>query len=151
MLRILSSFVIVGLALTFMSSAYFRYSGNCKNVPHYRWENRLILLLSKASDHQLVKKQISILEYEQAGLEERHLRVFTISSHHVQHLFPNKSVDCSPWEFYPALKKSLPEFQYLLIGKDGGVKLRSDTIVSIDQLFSTIDAMPMRQQEMRRH
>jgi hypothetical protein len=37
-------------------------------------------------------------------------------------------------------------FTVLLIGKDGGEKLRQHTSIPIDKL----DAMPMRQAEMRR-
>ena len=40
-------------------------------------------------------------------------------------------------------------FTVILIGKDGGEKLRSTTPLSLDTLHSTIDAMPMRQDEMR--
>ena len=39
-------------------------------------------------------------------------------------------------------------FQLLLLGKDGGVKLRSST-VSLEDIFSLIDTMPMRRSEMR--
>lgn len=38
-------------------------------------------------------------------------------------------------------------FTVLLIGKDGGEKLRSHTAISWDKLKRTIDSMPMRQQE----
>ncbi len=41
------------------------------------------------------------------------------------------------------------DFTVILIGKDGGEKLRSHQPVSLDILRSTIDAMPMRQEEMR--
>lgn len=40
-------------------------------------------------------------------------------------------------------------FSILLIGKDGGVKLRSGETVPARSLFALIDAMPMRRQEMR--
>jgi hypothetical protein len=40
-------------------------------------------------------------------------------------------------------------FTVILIGKDGGEKLRSHQPVLLDTLRSTIDAMPMRQEEMR--
>ena len=39
--------------------------------------------------------------------------------------------------------------KYVLIGKDGGVKRRWDGPLHVDDLFATIDAMPMRQFEMR--
>jgi hypothetical protein len=41
------------------------------------------------------------------------------------------------------------DFQFLLIGKDGTVKMMSEEMVAHEKLFSTIDAMPMRKQEMR--
>jgi hypothetical protein len=41
-------------------------------------------------------------------------------------------------------------FRTLLIGKDGGVKLRSDTVIGGKTLAGVIDAMPMRRDEMRR-
>ena len=41
-------------------------------------------------------------------------------------------------------------FQVLLLGEDGGVKLRSNTPVSAERLNSLIDSMPMRKLEMQR-
>jgi hypothetical protein len=40
------------------------------------------------------------------------------------------------------------DFAVILIGKDGGEKLRSSKPLTLDKLIDTIDAMPMRQQEM---
>ena len=40
-------------------------------------------------------------------------------------------------------------FVVMLLGKDGGEKLRSDQPTAYETLRDTIDAMPMRQQEMR--
>ena len=41
-------------------------------------------------------------------------------------------------------------FGVALVGKDGGVKLSRQAPVSTETLFRTIDAMPMRRDEMRR-
>ena len=40
-------------------------------------------------------------------------------------------------------------FLMLLVGKDGGIKLRSQEIIPVKTLKRTIDAVPMRQREMR--
>ena len=40
-------------------------------------------------------------------------------------------------------------FTVILVGKDGGVKLRQNPEVKLKDIFALIDAMPMRQQEMR--
>ena len=41
-------------------------------------------------------------------------------------------------------------FEAVLVGKDGGVKLRSAIPLGPDRLFPVIDAMPMRREEMSR-
>lgn len=41
------------------------------------------------------------------------------------------------------------QFVVVLLGKDGGEKLRSTKPLTMDKLNATIDAMPMRQDEMR--
>jgi hypothetical protein len=40
-------------------------------------------------------------------------------------------------------------FQAVLVGKDGGAKLRAAKPIMARELTATIDAMPMRQDEMR--
>ena len=42
------------------------------------------------------------------------------------------------------------EFAVILVGKDGGEKLRETEPLSTEALFGTIDAMPMRRREMER-
>ncbi len=42
------------------------------------------------------------------------------------------------------------DFTVILVGKDGGEKLRSNHPIPFDKLRDTIDSMPMRQQEMKR-
>ena len=41
------------------------------------------------------------------------------------------------------------DFLVVLLGKDGGAKLRSAKPIPMSKLEATIDAMPMRQEEMR--
>jgi hypothetical protein len=41
-------------------------------------------------------------------------------------------------------------FRAILVGKDGEEKISSDLPLDRDALLPTIDAMPMRRQEMRR-
>ncbi|MGB2203635.1 MAG: DUF4174 domain-containing protein, partial [Pseudooceanicola atlanticus] len=40
-------------------------------------------------------------------------------------------------------------FEMLLVGKDGGVKMRAGEVIPPETLFATIDRMPMRQREMQ--
>jgi hypothetical protein len=40
-------------------------------------------------------------------------------------------------------------FAVVLVGKDGGVKLKRNVKVRLEEVFTLIDSMPMRQDEMR--
>jgi hypothetical protein len=47
-------------------------------------------------------------------------------------------------------KVPVGDFAFILIGKDGTVKLRSNQTVLSGDLFALIDSMPMRREEMGR-
>ena len=40
-------------------------------------------------------------------------------------------------------------FTMILVGKDGGVKMKEESLVDLSDVFSLIDAMPMRRIEMK--
>ena len=41
------------------------------------------------------------------------------------------------------------DFEIILIGLDGQIKIRQNLVISKDVIFSIIDAMPMQQNEIR--
>ena len=49
--------------------------------------------------------------------------------------------------FFENLSLSPSEFRLILIGKDGWIKLNTIK-TSLEEIFSLIDTMPMRQEEM---
>ena len=49
--------------------------------------------------------------------------------------------------FFENLSLSPSEFRLILIGKDGWIKLNTRK-TSLEEIFSLIDTMPMRQEEM---
>jgi hypothetical protein len=53
----------------------------------------------------------------------------------------------------PALRRQFRAtngFAVVLVGKDGSVKLRRTSPIQFKELAATVDAMPMRQDEMRK-
>ena len=89
----------------------------------YRWKQRVLLLSAPAADDPLYQEQVAHLDADLARLHERDLVILS--------------------EFGP------DPFTLVLIGKDGGEKLRSTDPVTTDFLLALIDAMPMRRLEMR--
>ena len=101
----------------------------------YRWEKRPVLLFAPSREDAHLKTQLSILERSGNDLDARDIVVL---------------VDADPEAAGSYRQKFKPKgFLFLLIGKDGGVKLKSSEPVSSARLWAIIDAMPMRQREMQ--
>jgi hypothetical protein len=84
---------------------------------------------------------------EQHGLSERHVVVLAAPYNNpspTEHSLTSTDAEAARRRF----KIAPGDFTVLLIGKDGGEKLRTHKPISFEILRRTIDAMPMRQQEM---
>jgi hypothetical protein len=103
------------------------------NLQPYKWENRVLLLFGPRDSSELVKQKL-ILAADPAGLEERDMMI--LEPPETERLQDRFEID-------PAA------FTAILVGKDGGEKLRSDRPVSLSELYGLIDQMPMRRREMR--
>ena len=104
----------------------------------YRWTSRVIVALAPTKTDPNLDRQRKLYHAMLAGARERDLVLL-------------EAVGGS--SAAAALRQRFalgPGFSALLIGKDGGEKLRSDGPVGADELFPLIDSMPMRQQEMLR-
>ncbi len=113
-----------------------------------RWKNRVLVLFSPSESDASFQLQKQGLASSAQGVLERDLMVLKIveqgQSRAGNPLLSEKSVQ----DIRKRLGAVGGSFQVLLIGKDGGVKLRSSEPVSMKDLFGLIDSMPMRQQEM---
>ena len=119
----------VGGAASAASSPLARY------VDHVR-----VFVVSAASpaDPDLLR-QNSALRAETSALKARDMTV-------VRAIGSGSSVSA----LRAAVRLPANRFGVALVGKDGGVKLRRGAPIPIAELFRTIDAMPMRREEMRR-
>jgi hypothetical protein len=113
-----------------------------------RWKERVFVLFSPSQSDASFQLQKQGLDSSAEGVLERDLVVLEIiekgQSRAGNQLLSEKSVQ----DIRKRLGVMGGSFQVLLIGKDGGVKLRSSEPVSMKDLFGLIDSMPMRQQEM---
>lgn len=98
---------------------------------------RKIILFAPAADHPDLKAQKQILDKDPEGIKERNLKIEVV-------LYDAKNA-----RLFKKYKVAYKSFAFILIGKDGGEKLRSTETVSLEKLYSTIDAMPMRRSEMK--
>ncbi|MEM7498993.1 MAG: DUF4174 domain-containing protein [Pseudomonadota bacterium] len=98
----------------------------------YRWEARPIVVFAEEGDPRLAE-QLERFRAGAAALRERENVVIV-----------GTGADT------PLARRFEPEgFTVILVGKDGGEKLREGRVVEVEELNTLIDRMPMRRREMR--
>jgi hypothetical protein len=107
-----------------------------------RWQKRVLLVCAPSPDDASLLRQRQLLAPARADLRARDLLVQEV-------LFSQLSTADKNY-LAENLRVSTTKFTVVLIGKDGGPKRRETEPVDPASLFSTIDVMPMRQQEMRK-
>lgn len=114
---------------------------NPNPLEKYIWKNRVIVTFSPNENH--IKRN-----YFLSNINRNLCEVNSRDIVHIDLLFSNKNNNIEKFgNYYTNLFLSQNEFRLILIGKDGGIKLDT-TNSSLDEIFSLIDTMPMRQEEM---
>ena len=107
-----------------------------------RWQHRILLLMDpNGSPH--CQQQLGAFKPHTAAMQERDLLLF---------VFDGKALLDQQGEKTPMGIREVPNPAFegvVLIGKDGGVKLRKPFPVLPEEIFERIDAMPMRKAEIR--
>ncbi|MFD1950392.1 DUF4174 domain-containing protein [Sphingomonas arantia] len=103
-----------------------------------QWERRVLLVGASAADDAMLAEQRRVVARWKAEGEARDLSVVEVVGERV--------VGAADRAASLRRRYGLPAsgFGAVLIGKDGGVKLRSSRPLSSAVLAKTIDAMPMR-------
>lgn len=106
-----------------------------QTLEQFMWINRPIVVFADSPADPRYVQQIQFLTDRLGDLDERDVIVLT---------------DTDPAAMSPLREKLRPRgFMMVLIGKDGGIKLRKPLPWSVREITRTIDKMPIRQQEVR--
>ena len=110
-----------------------------------RWKHRVLVLLAPASDDPGMARQSEQLLAQAPELAERDLVIFAVAPDQVRTIYGNASANSPAKEWHRHFEWAPSQgFKAVLVGKDGGVKWRSDGPFEIEDLNAVIDAMPMR-------
>lgn len=125
-----------------------RHAVSNVGIEQYRWIHRLLVIFARDSNSASLEEQRQIVNRHQAGLAERDVLVIWVIGNSVT------AEPGSPPRFEAAALRTLfdvgdGEYSAVLVGKDGGTKMRSSTPIGAACMFGLIDAMPMRRDEMR--
>lgn len=116
----------------------------------HQWQNRLLMVIASDTTNASYQKQITHLTKNKKDLIERKLLIYKVfPNKHMKGLENNEMV--SSKDLYTKYNSKSQSFKVVLIGLDGGIKLKQSAIISIEKLNGIIDAMPMRINELRRN
>ena len=106
------------------------------NLKVYEWSHRPVVIFANSDRDPNFISQMEFLSEDIRALQERDIIVL---------------IDTDP-NFSSSLRKKLRPhgFAFILIGKDGQVKLRKPSPWNIREIARVIDKMPIRQQEINR-
>ena len=141
--NILGTFLVITAVLLFSFAKvanaevnYFMEVEKNTNIKDFEWVQRPIVIFANSDRDPNFISQIEFLSQDIKALKERDIVVL---------------IDTNP--SMPSLlrKKLRPHgFAFILIGKDGQVKLRKPSPWNIREIARVIDKMPIRQQEITR-
>lgn len=111
------------------------FAGEALSEPlkQYQWKSRILLL--NVSSMESASEQEKLFRKSNHENKDRDLILLKVDKGH-------KSL----WSKY---KFQNEVFRLVLIGKDGGVKREYSNVTPMKEIYQVIDAMPMRQQEMK--
>ncbi len=124
--------IMVGISSAYAERSYFGV-----DLEALEGKKRVILLFTPTVENTQFTEQLSLINRTPSKNLDRDLILFTLTQHNKnhRHLFD---------KFNVSNKVTL-----ILLGKDGGEKLRKNSLTPPEELYRLIDSMPMRQSEIR--
>ena len=127
---------------------------NAQNLEKHTWKNRILVVKTSDSASEIYQEQIKEFKNATDELKVRKFVLYKITGDHFEMIdFTNPELSESGKIAGKSIGKTLNDkenFEVILIGLDGGIKLRQTDILRKDALFNIVDAMPMRRNELSR-
>lgn len=117
-----------------------------QDLGKHEWKDRVFIIASKKAEE--LNSQTKILQKDKDGLKKRKLKVYKVLPIKYSEGLENQNW-INDQLFYEKVKRKKNDFEVILIGLDGGVKLRQTEMISLKKLFTLIDGMPMRRREIK--
>jgi hypothetical protein len=135
------------LFFIFLIMIFSKFSAlHAQNLSQHLWKNRVILIVSE--DNAAFERQILAFKANEKGMNERSLIVYHLKFDEYEQVMLKGNVQKST-NLFEKYKQANVSFELILIGLDGGIKLRQRDFLSCEKLFAIIDSMPMRSSELK--
>jgi hypothetical protein len=132
-----------------MANTVFGQGPSVIELKRYMWKNRLLLVFAPSEDDERYRALRRELQRQEHEIVDRDLLMFHILESGESRLGDSLIDHQSAASLRNHFSVNPGQFIVVLIGKDGGEKLRRGGEADITEIFSLIDSMPMRQREIR--
>ena len=127
---------------------------NGQNLEKHTWKNRILVFKTTNSASQIYQQQVKEFENSEAELKDRKFILYKVTEDDFESIdYTKDALTDSGSTSGTSLEKifnAQEQFEVVLIGLDGGVKLRQTEVLSKEDLYGIVDAMPMRRSELNR-
>ena len=118
-------------------------------IESHKWEKRILIFSASSPTNIGYKRQEQLMSKSKKGMKERDLIIYKLYDDHWLDPKGNPLIKGQAEAIRTSYDIPSGQFMVVLIGKDGSVKMRKDDIVSTQEIFTLIDSMPLRKQEIR--
>ena len=119
------------------------------DLAQFTWKKRLLFLFAPDGNNLLFKNLQSELSAQQAEVKDRDLMVFEVLERDSCRMNTTPIDRQAADSIRDRFGVPPDTFSLILVGKDGGIKLKRYDQASLKEVFELIDSMPMRQSEMQ--
>lgn len=123
---------------------------NGVELGNYLWKKRPLLLFAPSPNSPMYRSIPDSLSAHQDQIQERHMVIIEVFQNGLVRIDGKSDSRRTAESFRQQFSAKEGELTAILVGKDGGLKLRQNGNLDLGKIFSIIDTMPMRQQEMRK-
>jgi len=124
-----------------------------QNLEKHKWKNRILIIKTLDNKSKKYKEQLKEFRNSIEELIDRKLILYKIDGND----FTLTNFKNNELNTFGEVSGSLPErilkesenFEIVLIGLDGQIKLQRTEILRKEDLFKTIDSMPIRKNEIK--
>ncbi|SHJ28152.1 DUF4174 domain-containing protein [Aquimarina spongiae] len=133
--------------------SFFVVNSYAQNIEKHQWRNRILIVKTQNTTSKKYQKQLKEFVNANDELIERKLILYKITKND----FTLANFENSKWNdsgklskgFADSILNKQEDFEIILIGLDGQTKLQQSEVLTKEELFKTIDVMPMRRHEIR--
>ncbi|WP_299012860.1 DUF4174 domain-containing protein [uncultured Polaribacter sp.] len=120
-----------------------------QNLTKHKWQKRVLLVFTEDKNDTDFRNYVLEIDKKQHQFLERKLILYKFNTTSYGVNFEREWINSS--NLYSTFILEKTKFKTILIGLDGAVKQTANKLIPLDNIFTSIDGMPMRKRELEKN